>query len=148
MDPNEIALLVSAVVKASPIAAMVIAACIGVVKYVLPALQQYNESKAKIAASAAESAEAARRSRDEAWQASLREIGERHRDATNTAVGGFKEALDRHDKAMDRYAQQHSALAADVGQVKADVASMKSDLHAVVSRFVTGEFQPADAKKG
>lgn len=141
----------SAVVKASPIAAMVIAACVGVVKYVLPALQAYNESKAKIAASAAESSEAARKARDEAWQTSLREIGERHRDATTAAVAGFREALDRHDKAMDRYATQHSTLAADVGQVKADVAGMKSDLHAVVSRFVTGEFQPqapADAKKG
>ena len=142
MSPNEIALLVSALIKASPIAAAIVAFCLGFVKYILPGLSAYHETRAKIAAAERAEVEAARRARDEAWQTSLREIGDRHRDATAVAVTGFRDALDRHDKAMDRYAQQHGALAVDVSTVKADVASMKTDLHAVVSRLITGEFTP------
>ena len=126
--------LMGALIKGSPVAVAILAMGFAVWKWILPMMKELRS----IDQQAEAAREAARVARDAAWQASLREIGQQHREATAVAVSGFKEALDRHDKAMDRYAQQHQALAADVTQVKIDISSMRTDLHAVVSKF-TGE---------
>lgn len=131
------ALLADALIKAGPIGIAILATGFIVAKYIIPSLKDLAEHKAKLAAADFDRAEAARQSRDAAWQASLRDIGQSHKEATTTAVGGFKEALDRHDKVLDRYAQQHQVLATDVAVVKTDVASMRSDLHSVVSKLTT-----------
>ena len=124
---------ISALIKAGPVGVAILALGFSIWKWILPAIKELRQMD-----QAAEQArEAARVARDTAWQASLREIGQSHKEATATAVAGFEKALDRHDKAMDRYAQQHASLAADVGQVKTDVASMRSDLHAAVARLST-----------
>lgn len=123
--------LMTAFLKGSPIAVAILAIGFSVWKWVLPMLERLRTLDRETEAAR----EAARAARDQAWQASLRDIGTSHKEATATAVSGFKDALDRHDKAMDRYAQQHLSLAADVGQVKQDVAGMRSDLHAVVSKY-------------
>lgn len=120
--------LIGALIKASPVAGGILAVIFGLWKWILP---MWKELKA-IDRDAEAAREAARIARDAAWQTSLREIGQQHREATAVAVSGFREALDRHDKAMDRYAQQHQSLASDVGQIKVD-------LHAVVSRLTTLE---------
>ena len=120
--------LVGALIKACPVAAGILAVLFGLWKWILP---MWKELKT-IDRDAEAAREAARVARDAAWQSSLREIGQQHREATAVAVSGFREALDRHDKAMDRYAQQHAALASDVGQIKVD-------LHSVVSRLTTLE---------
>ena len=125
--------LMTALLKGSPIAVAIVALGFSVWKWILPMLRELRQMDRDAEAQR----EAARVARDTAWQASLREIGQSHKEATAVAVSGFKDALDRHDRAMDRYAQQHQALAADVGQVKTDVASMRSDLHAAVARLVT-----------
>ncbi len=123
--------LMTAFLKGSPIAVAILAIGFSVWKWVLPMLERLRTLDREAEAAR----EAARAARDAAWQASLRDIGVSHKEATATAVSGFKDALDRHDKAMDRYAQQHISLAVDVGQVKQDVAGMRSDLHAVVTKF-------------
>lgn len=128
-------LFITAVIKSGPVGVALLALGFSVWKWILPAIREVYEAKAKMSAAEFDRTEAARRSRDEAWQTSLREIGARHKEATDAAVGGFKDALDRHDKAMDRYAQQHVALAADVSSVKTDVASLKTDVHQLVARF-------------
>lgn len=135
--------LLAALIKASPVAGGILAVIFGLWKWLLP---MWKELKA-IDRDAEAAREAARVARDSAWQSSLREIGQQHREATAVAVSGFKEALDRHDKAMDRYAQQHASLAADVTQVKIDISSMRTDLHAVVSRFNSGEMLLASLPK-
>ena len=129
MEPE----LINAIVKSGPVGVAILAAGFSVWKWILPMIRELRTMDRETEAQR----EAARVARDTAWQASLREIGQSHKEATATAVGGFKDALDRHDKAMDRYAQQHQALAADVSQVKTDVASMRSDVHAVVAKFAT-----------
>lgn len=134
MDVNA---LLGAVLKASPVGCAIIAFCFGFWKYVLPAFQALVETKAKIAASEAERAEASRKARDEAWQASLREIGQRHKETTDVAVSGFKDALDRHDKMLDRFAAQSDRLVGDMTSVKTDVAILRTDVHAVVSKLTT-----------
>ena len=125
--------LMTALLKGSPIAVAILALGFSVWKWILPMVRELRAMDRETEAQR----EAARVARDTAWQASLREIGTSHKEATAVAVSGFKDALDRHDRAMDRYAQQHVALAADVGQVKTDVSSMRSDLHNVVSRLTT-----------
>ena len=129
MEPE----LISALVKSGPVGVAILALGSSVWKWILPRIRELRTMDRETEAQR----EAARVARDTAWQASLREIGASHKEATATAVGGFKEALDRHDRAMDRYAQQHVALAADVSTVKTDVASMRSDIHAVVAKFST-----------
>lgn len=129
MEPE----LISALVKSGPVGVAILALGFSVWKWILPMIRELRQMDRETEAQR----EAARVARDTAWQASLREIGQSHKEATATAVGGFREALDRHDKAMDRYAQQHVALAADVSTVKADVSSMRSDIHAVVAKFAT-----------
>ena len=125
--------LMAALLKGSPIAVAILALCFSVWKWIMPMIRELRA----LDRDAEAQREAARVARDTAWQASLREIGTSHKEATAVAVSGFKDALDRHDRAMDRYAQQHASLAADVGQVKGDVASMRSDLHNVVARLIT-----------
>ena len=125
--------LMTALLKGSPLAVAILALGFSIWKWILPMLRELRQMDRESEAAR----EAARATRDTAWQASLREIGQSHKEATATAVAGFEKALDRHDKAMDRYAQQHASLAADVGQVKTDVASMRSDLHAAVARLST-----------
>lgn len=127
--------MISALIKACPVAAGILAVLFGLWKWLLP---MWKELK-MIDRDSEAAREQARIARDAAWQTSLREIGQQHREATAVAVSGFKEALDRHDKAMDRYAAQHATLAADVTQVKVDISSMRTDLHAVVAKFTTGE---------
>ncbi len=129
MEPE----LINAIVKSGPIGVAILALGFSIWKWILPMIRELRQMDRENEAQR----EAARVSRDATWQASLREIGASHKEATATAVGGFREALDRHDKAMDRYAQQHVALAADVSTVKADVSSMRSDLHSVVAKFAT-----------
>lgn len=129
MEPE----LISALVKSGPVGVAILALGFSIWKWILPMIRELRQMDRETEAQR----EAARVARDTAWQASLREIGQSHKEATATAVGGFREALDRHDKAMDRYAQQHVALAADVSTVKADVSSMRSDIHAVVAKFAT-----------
>lgn len=129
MEPE----MIAALLKSGPIGVAILAAGFSVWKWILPMLRELRQMDRESEAAR----EAARATRDTAWQASLRDIGQSHKEATATAVAGFKDALDRHDKAMDRYAQQHQALAADVSTVKTDVASMRSDLHAAVARLVT-----------
>ena len=129
MEPE----LISALLKSGPIGVGILALGFSVWKWILPMLRELRQMDRETEAAR----ETARAARDTAWQASLRDIGQSHKEATATAVAGFKDALDRHDRAMDRYAQQHQALAADVGQVKGDVASMRSDLHAAVARLIT-----------
>lgn len=124
---NEVELL-AALMKGGPWGVAILALGFALQRYILPLLKELKSID---------------RERDAAWQASLREIGVSHKEATATAVGGFKDALDRHDKAMDRYAVQHQSLAADVGQVKSDVASMRSDLHSVVTRLTTLDGMPS-----
>ena len=82
-------------------------------------------------------AEAARKARDEAWQASLREIGQRHKETTDVAVSGFKDALDRHDRMLDRFSAQNDRLVGDMTSVKTDVAILRTDVHAVVTKLTT-----------
>jgi len=132
MDVNA---LLGAVLKASPVGCAIIAFCFGFWKYVLPAFQALVETKARIAASEADRSEAARKARDEAWQASLREIGQRHQTATEVAVGGFRDALDRSDRVLDRFADVTTGLTRDMGAVKTDVAVLRTDIHAVVQRL-------------
>ena len=120
--------LITALIRGSPVAVAILAMGFSIWKWILP---MWRELRA-IDRDFESQREAARVARDAAWQASLREIGQQHREATSVAVQGFREALDRHDRAMDRYAAQHGALAADVGQIKVD-------LHAVVSRLTTLE---------
>mgnify|MGYP000931552414 CR=1 FL=1 len=127
--------LMGALIKGSPVAVAILALGFAVWKWILPMMKELRS----IDQQAEAARESARVARDAAWQASLREIGQQHREATAVAVGGFKEALDRHDRAMDRYAQQHQALAADVTAVKIDISSMRTDLHGIVSKFATGE---------
>ena len=127
--------LIGALIKGSPVAVAILALGFAVWRWILPMMKELRS----IDQQAEAAREAARVARDAAWQASLREIGQQHREATAVAVSGFKEALDRHDKAMDRYAQQHQALAADVTQVKIDISSMRTDLHGIVAKFATGE---------
>lgn len=129
MEPE----MIAALLKSGPIGVGILALGFSVWKWILPMLRELRQMDRESEAAR----EAARATRDTAWQASLRDIGQSHKEATATAVAGFKDALDRHDKAMDRYAQQHQALAADVSTVKTDVASMRSDLHAAVARLVT-----------
>lgn len=128
-------LLIEALSRGGPWAAAVLAAGFSLWKWILPALKDLRETSAKIAAAEAERAETARKARDEAWQASLREIGARHKDATDSTVTGFKEALDRHERYLDRFSSQHERLALDVGQVKSDVSALKSDVHSVVTKL-------------
>lgn len=151
MGPDQ---LVIALVRASPIAGGVLAFLYGVWRYLLPAIQQLRDSDARIRESEFQREEAARKSRDEAWQASLREIGTRHQAATEVAVGGFKDALDRSDKVLDRFADITTALAADIGAVKTDVAILRTDIHAVVQRlgepsgtFARVQPEPAQARR-
>ena len=125
--------LMTALLKGSPLAVAILALCFSVWKWIMPMVRELRA----LDRDAEAQREAARVARDTAWQASLREIGTSHKEATAVAVSGFKDALDRHDRAMDRYAQQHVALAADVSTVKADVSSMRSDIHAVVAKFAT-----------
>jgi len=125
--------LMAALLKGSPIAVAILALCFSVWKWIMPMIRELRAMDRETEAAR----ETARAARDTAWQSSLRDIGQSHKEATATAVAGFRDALDRHDKAMDRYAQQHQALAADVSTVKTDVASMRSDLHAAVARLVT-----------
>jgi hypothetical protein len=108
-----------------------------VIAEVLPAFQALVETKARIAASEAERSEAARKARDEAWQASLREIGNSQKEATAAAVGGFKDALDRHDRMLDRFSAQNDRLVGDMTSVKTDVAVLRTDVHAVVTKLTT-----------
>lgn len=129
MEPE----MIAALLKSGPIGVGILALGFSVWKWILPMLRELRQMDRESEAAR----EAARATRDTAWQASLRDIGQSHKEATATAVAGFKDALDRHDKAMDRYAQQHQALAADVSTVKTDVASMRSDLHAAVARLIT-----------
>lgn len=129
MEPE----LIGALIKSGPVGVAILALGFSIWRWILPMIRELRQMDRENEAQR----EAARVSRDATWQASLREIGASHKEATATAVGGFKEALDRHDRAMDRYAQQHVALAADVSQVKTDVASMRSDIHAVVAKFST-----------
>lgn len=129
MEPE----LIGALIKSGPVGVAILALGFSIWKWILPMMRELRTLDRETEAQR----EAARVARDTAWQASLREIGASHKEATATAVGGFREALDRHDKAMDRYAQQHVALAADVSTVKADVSSMRSDIHAVVAKFST-----------
>jgi hypothetical protein len=134
MDVNA---LLGAVLKASPVGCAIIAFCFGFWKYVLPAFQALVETKARIAASEAERSEAARKARDEAWQASLREIGNSQKEATAAAVEGFKDALDRHDRMLDRFSAQNDRLVGDMTSVKTDVAVLRTDVHAVVTKLTT-----------
>jgi hypothetical protein len=134
MDVNA---LLGAVLKASPVGCAIIAFCFGFWKYLLPSFQALAETRAKIAASEAERAEAARKARDEAWQASLREIGNSQKEATAAAVGGFKDALDRHDRMLDRFSAQNDRLVGDMTSVKTDVAVLRTDVHAVVTKLTT-----------
>lgn len=135
MEPE----MIAALLKSGPIGVGILALGFSIWKWILPMLRELRAMDRETEAAR----ETARAARDTAWQASLRDIGQSHKEATATAVAGFRDALDRHDKAMDRYAQQHQALAADVGQVKGDVASMRSDLHSVVSRLITLDGIPA-----
>ena len=125
--------MIEALVRGSPVGVAILAAGFAVWKWVLPALVTYSQTRASIVAAEADRAESARRARDEAWQSSLKEIGSSHKAAVDTTVGGFREALDRHERYLDRFSAQHERLAVDVGQVKTDVASLKSDVHAVVT---------------
>ena len=129
MEPE----MIAALLKSGPIGVGILALGFSVWKWILPMLRELRQMDRETEAAR----ETARAARDTAWQSSLRDIGQSHKEATATAVAGFRDALDRHDRAMDRYAQQHQALAADVGQVKGDVASMRSDLHAAVARLIT-----------
>ena len=132
LGPDQLAL---AFVKACPIAAAVLALLYGVWKFLLPAVQQFLETRARINEAQFHREEAARKSRDEAWQASLREIGQRHQNATEVAVSGFRDALDRSDRVLDRFADVTTGLARDMGAVKTDVAVLRTDIHAVVQRL-------------
>lgn len=132
LGPDQLAL---ALLKASPVAGAILALLFGVWKWLLPVLQSLQEGRARIKEAEFNREETARKSRDEAWQASLREIGQRHQTATEVAVGGFRDALDRSDRVLDRFADVTTGLARDMGAVKTDVAVLRTDIHAVVQRL-------------
>lgn len=100
------AMLISAILKGGPVAVALLAAGFSVWKWILPSVQTIYETRAKLSASEFDRAEAARKSRDEAWQAALREQGIRHETAVKE-IGARHEAavakvVDGHDRTTDK----------------------------------------------
>lgn len=87
--------LITALAKGGPVAVALLALGFSVWKWILPAIQAVYETRSKIAAADHDRMEGSRKSRDEAWQAALKEIGVRHESAIHKLVEGHEKTLDR-----------------------------------------------------